>query len=769
MTSTSLRSTGEAALAGRRMRWRDPPPQASLSVTSSTTVAAGILALWVVAIVAVAANVLVQFSSPVLPGQPWPRALPFTGAAGWGYLVDFRDTVWLPGRHVFDGGNPYDVDAYRAIYPWTQGLSLYAPAWLLLAVPLSPLPFLTAAVIYVLLGVAVMVLFLRLLLSWALPAYTAVALPAALLWMCIWAPGRYALVNVSTTLVVMGVLLVLRGLGDQMRASPHAGTLKREPWVVGAGLSFSLIKPQFGLFMLLITLFAGRWDAVWRSLVLLVAASLPIGIACVVASGGPLAFLDSIRRNIGHATTSNTTVALDSMQNVRTDALAILARLGADLPDVAQLITGMAAAALAVLVVRRSRTRLGLCAGLCALMLLSFAHQFYDYTLLVIAVCVGLGTLIAAAQPRPGWMWALVVASLVPVLHIHRASLSLVPGLTPVGADAIDMFATAIAALIAVALAACGVIGACRRPGSTTTGPSDDDGEPLHDDAVDSNLIFDLGLHKGEDAEFYLKKGYRVIGIEAMKSLCDEVAKGLDEYVESGQLTILNVAITEKSGPIPFYVNPISVWGTTRQDWARRNAHLGSPSSAVETVNGMTLTEVLSRHGTPHYLKIDIEGSDMLCVEALSRWQPRPPYMSIESEKESWRALRTELKVLKGLGYARFKAVPQHRVNRQECPNPPREGRYTTHQFQEGSSGLFGEEAPGEWATERRILAFYALVFLRYKLYGDRGVLRRYSDRRILGKVERVLRSPLRILLGPAGWYDTHASLDWNAVHSDAR
>ena len=29
------------------------------------------------------------------------------------------------------------------------------------------------------------------------------------------------------------------------------------------------------------------------------------------------------------------------------------------------------------------------------------------------------------------------------------------------------------------------------------------------------NLIYDVGLHKGEDAEFYLHKGFRVVAFEA--------------------------------------------------------------------------------------------------------------------------------------------------------------------------------------------------------------------------------------------------------------
>ena len=47
------------------------------------------------------------------------------------------------------------------------------------------------------------------------------------------------------------------------------------------------------------------------------------------------------------------------------------------------------------------------------------------------------------------------------------------------------------------------------------------------------------------------------------------------------------------------------------------------------------------------------------------------------------------------LGYNQFNIVNQHDVARQRPPTPPKEGRYASHQFELGSSGLFGEELPG--------------------------------------------------------------------------
>ena len=40
-----------------------------------------------------------------------------------------------------------------------------------------------------------------------------------------------------------------------------------------------------------------------------------------------------------------------------------------------------------------------------------------------------------------------------------------------------------------------------------------------------SNLIYDVGMNKGEETDFYLKKGFRVIGFEANPNLTESCRK----------------------------------------------------------------------------------------------------------------------------------------------------------------------------------------------------------------------------------------------------
>jgi FkbM family methyltransferase len=266
----------------------------------------------------------------------------------------------------------------------------------------------------------------------------------------------------------------------------------------------------------------------------------------------------------------------------------------------------------------------------------------------------------------------------------------------------------------------------------------------------DEGLVFDIGLHRGEDAEFYLAKGFRVVGVEASSDLAKEAADRLRAAVDDARLIIENVAVAEKSGPVTFYLSANSVWGTTNPEWAERYEHQGYERTGTVTVEGVTFSDLIARHGVPYFLKVDIEGADMLCLRGLLEVPDRPKYVSIESEKIRWSSLVDEFNLLERLGYHQFKIVPQHKVDKQVQPSPPREGKYAPgHTFNYGASGLFGEEAPGRWLTKAQALALYRAVFLRYRLIGDSGVL--HKVRLASGAVYQVLREP--------GWYDTHARL----------
>ena len=272
------------------------------------------------------------------------------------------------------------------------------------------------------------------------------------------------------------------------------------------------------------------------------------------------------------------------------------------------------------------------------------------------------------------------------------------------------------------------------------------------------DLVYDIGMHKGEDTDYYLKKGFRVIGFEADPDLIEYCKSRFLEAIERGRLIIVEGAIVEQQSDetagrtVKFYKNlENSVWGTVNDAWARRNERLGTHNHIVE-VKAIDFTKCLEKYGVPYYMKIDIEGSGTICLKSLLGFGLKPSYISVESEKVIFERLREELSLLQRLGYDKLRAVQQENVNHQAEPTSSGEGVYVGHAFQQGSSGLFGKDLPGRWKNEGQILGEYRIIFTLYRLFGDDSLLNKLVIGRLCMRVlKRALRRPL------PGWYDTHA------------
>lgn len=261
-----------------------------------------------------------------------------------------------------------------------------------------------------------------------------------------------------------------------------------------------------------------------------------------------------------------------------------------------------------------------------------------------------------------------------------------------------------------------------------------------------NDLVFDIGLHEGQDTEFYLKKGFRVVAVDANAELCAAFARSHAAAVADGRLTIVNKAMSDRPGTATFYANAArSDWGTLNPEWVDRNRRLGTESTAHE-VEATTMAELIAAFGTPYYAKIDIEGYDVIAVKGLRAVDERPKYVSIESDKVSFSALRQEFDLFASLGYDRFRIVNGLDVVKQRQPNPPKEGRFADHAMVEGASGLFGEELPGPWLTSDEAIEAYKPIFLSYAFNGDDPLIS-----------SPLVRGVLRKIGFRASWYDTHA------------
>lgn len=243
-------------------------------------------------------------------------------------------------------------------------------------------------------------------------------------------------------------------------------------------------------------------------------------------------------------------------------------------------------------------------------------------------------------------------------------------------------------------------------------------------------MIYDVGLFDGEDTAYYLSRGYRVVAIDANPASIASARVRFAPALASQRLVLLNVAMGTTTGTAEFWISQKSEWSSFDRSLAGKDDMPHWPIQIEVT----PLDAVFLQYGVPHYLKIDIEGWDHVCVESLSP-DRLPPYISVEAECSNDRDALTEaqslrmLHVLRKAGYTRFKLVNEaldwkpvhanrfhrmwqrglHSLATGKLAVPGISGlisRFTDahriktlYPFQFGSTGPWGEDVPGRWMS----------------------------------------------------------------------
>ncbi len=207
-------------------------------------------------------------------------------------------------------------------------------------------------------------------------------------------------------------------------------------------------------------------------------------------------------------------------------------------------------------------------------------------------------------------------------------------------------------------------------------------------------LIYDLGMNNGDDTDFYLKRGFEVVAVEANPELCRLAEARFSEAIAAGKLTIIKAAIGDHDGEVTFHVNLDNHhWSSTDINWAGRD----ESSCKAITVDCVSLASLYARHGVPHFMKIDVEGADMMVLEQVVAGSALPDFVSIEDCRFGFDYTR----ILSEAGYETFQLIDQSGIG---GSNDPASG----HIFPQGSSGLFGPDLPDAWEPYSDFVETYA-------------------------------------------------------------
>ncbi len=267
--------------------------------------------------------------------------------------------------------------------------------------------------------------------------------------------------------------------------------------------------------------------------------------------------------------------------------------------------------------------------------------------------------------------------------------------------------------------------------------------------ASHENLVFDVGLNRGQDTANYLAKGFDVVAIEANPELVEYCSRRFSKEIDIGRLAILEGAIIRDgmcdvtNDTVRFYTNGNDAWGTVISTSTLEYGARTDTSQYVD-VPVLDIEDVYDRYGVPFYLKTDIEGADIVCLEALRNKKNRPAYISMESDIDSYRQVAYEINLLDSLGYDAFQVVNQKDLAKILSPDSI---------LEYGGSGDFGPWLPeNQWRDKRHAMRLHRELSVWHALFSRQGLLRETPLQRPLTSV----LSRVRGFTIPS-WHDTHA------------
>ena len=140
------------------------------------------------------------------------------------------------------------------------------------------------------------------------------------------------------------------------------------------------------------------------------------------------------------------------------------------------------------------------------------------------------------------------------------------------------------------------------------------------------------------------------------------------------------------------------------------------------TLPRVDIKDVFRRFGVPFYLKIDVEGVDLLVLDSLYNMDARPKYVSIEFDKVDFGALEAELRTLSDLGYSRFKVVQQNPSPGQEYSTTTLDGPVSITPSSGMRPGRLVKTSPAHGCPMSEVLEEYRRIFKRYRYFGDNSI-----------------------------------------------
>jgi len=179
-------------------------------------------------------------------------------------------------------------------------------------------------------------------------------------------------------------------------------------------------------------------------------------------------------------------------------------------------------------------------------------------------------------------------------------------------------------------------------------------------------LFLDLGAHKGNDTAFYLDKGWRTVTVEAHPELAHECDQRF--HLQRFDCRVVHRAISPEGKPTKLYTSGKGAHGETHSTIPDR---VKRSEEVAHTVEGTTVGYLLKTFGVPYYMKVDIEGADIVAIRQLHEWHTKrptkwaplnalPPLLSVELSQNHPEEALEIFSHLAYMGYDKFSLEEQH-------------------------------------------------------------------------------------------------------------